>query len=99
MFVIDYNACLSSPCQHNGRCKKSKEGFRCVCKGNFEGNTCSGRCYALVLSVHYTFQRNSRAHLYARFVACTHKYVNLHFKVSIGNAYGLRQFVILLTDI
>ena len=55
VFVIVYNPCISDPCQHGGKCGNTTDGFECTCKGNHEGTTCSGRFYAVPVSVCYTF--------------------------------------------
>ena len=45
--VVD--ACISNPCQHNGRCAKTTDGFQCRCSGTYIGDTCSGRyCYSVI---------------------------------------------------
>ena len=68
--VIDYNACLSSPCQHGGTCEKDANGgFECICDGNYEGMTCSGRYCAIPVSVCLKYQTNKLASGYAREVA------------------------------
>ena len=53
--IIVYNPCISHPCQHGGECKNATDGFDCMCEGNHEGSTCSGRFYAVPISVCYTF--------------------------------------------
>jgi len=42
--VTELRACKSSPCLNDGRCYDTSKGFLCICSGNFEGSTCSGRC-------------------------------------------------------
>ena len=55
--VTDFNACISHPCQHGGRCTNTTHAFKCKCKGNHEGSTCSSRFYAVPISVWYKCTR------------------------------------------
>ena len=59
--VTVYNPCISQPCQHGGECINATEGFACKCKGNHNGTICSGRFYAVGVSVRYNFLRNPGA--------------------------------------
>ena len=77
MLVIDYNACLSSPCQHGGQCEQNGDGgFECTCDGNYEGMTCSGRYCSTPISVCLNFQRNMLASGYARELASVCKIID-----------------------
>ena len=47
--VAVFDACTSNPCQHNGLCANTTDGFQCRCKGSYTGDTCSGRyCYSVI---------------------------------------------------
>ena len=46
VYVIDLNACMSSPCENDGSCINTAHGFECKCKGNFKGLTCTRRYYS-----------------------------------------------------
>jgi len=71
--VIDFNACLSYPCRNYGVCKKTVDGFKCKCSGNYDGTTCSGR-YLLQFPerkrVHFT-------HTYTRYLCCVHALIRV----------------------
>ena len=47
--VAVFDACTSNPCQHNGRCANTTDGFQCRCNEAYTGLTCSGRyCYSVI---------------------------------------------------
>jgi len=49
MHVIGVNACSLTPCEHDGVCYGTEEeDYLCVCKGDYYGETCSGRFYAII---------------------------------------------------
>ena len=54
MCVIDYNACLSSPCLNDGKCNRADNSFTCKCIGNFQGWTCSRKYHVIFVNVYYT---------------------------------------------
>ena len=49
IYFVVYIACLSYPCQNNGTCKKFGLGFKCECRGNFDGTTCHCKHYLIHL--------------------------------------------------
>ena len=49
VYVIDLNACKSSPCENDGSCGNTGHGFQCKCIGNYKGLTCNRRYYSNVL--------------------------------------------------
>ena len=69
VYVVEYNPCLSNPCQNEGVCSNSTEGFVCTCSGNYEGTTCSGRYYAVPVSVRHAFQRRKGGRAHVRAIA------------------------------
>ena len=40
LIIADIDECLSAPCQNEGTCKDSVNGFMCTCVKGFEGNKC-----------------------------------------------------------
>ena len=40
MYVTVFDPCDREPCQNNGVCISRREGFVCMCKGNFGGTKC-----------------------------------------------------------
>ena len=63
MLVIVYNPCISQPCQHGGKCINTTDGFECKCKGNHNGTTCSGRSFAVPVSVLHFPEKTGLTHI------------------------------------
>ena len=61
MCVADFNACISSPCRHNGQCDITSQGFKCRCNGSYDGPTCSGMYCAIPAGVGCIVHRNTRS--------------------------------------
>ena len=49
VYVIGSIACNSNPCQHDGRCDNTAQGFHCKCKGIYVGLTCARMYYAITV--------------------------------------------------
>jgi len=47
--TVDYIACLSNPCQHNGTCKPRGTVFYCACTEDHSGTICEGKCVYKIL--------------------------------------------------
>ena len=43
VYVVDFYACKSSPCKHEGRCYNMLKGFICICNAIYGGLMCDGR--------------------------------------------------------
>ena len=82
--VVVYNPCLSNPCQNQGVCSNSTEGFVCTCSGNYEGTTCSGRYYAVPVSVRYAFQGRKDERVHVCVIAQLREYMHLHTQIQIA---------------
>ena len=55
MYVTAFDPCKSKPCQNNGVCSRSSQGFVCTCRENFGGTTC--QCtYCLIPVYLWTIQ-------------------------------------------
>ena len=80
--VVEYNPCLSNPCQNEGVCSNSTEGFVCTCSGNYEGTTCSGRYYPVLVSVRYVFQRRKDGRAHVPVIARLREYMHLHIQIQ-----------------
>ena len=94
MYVTDLHACKSSPCEHNGQCHDTLEGFLCSCNENYEGPTCSGRYWAIPVHVCYSCYINSvhmrvhallRMHLHLFTIVYTLKY---QLGIIVANDYS-----------
>ena len=35
--------CDSSPCENNGTCENTQGNFKCICKEQYDGDTCKSR--------------------------------------------------------
>ena len=53
VYVIDINACKSSPCHHDGGCVKLGKKFACTCQTEYVGITCSGMYCAILVSFNF----------------------------------------------
>ena len=39
-FFEDVHPCFNYPCENDGTCTASGDGFECTCASNYGGNTC-----------------------------------------------------------
>ena len=98
--VVVYNPCLSNPCQNQGLCSNSTEGFECTCSGNYEGITCSGRYYAVPVCIRYTFQIEKVPRMCSRGCAITWMHSLTHKNTKClwhSNSYYKRVIVFMNT--
>ena len=92
--VIDFNACISSPCQNNGECEPDSQGFDCSCPKGYIGPTCNRMYCSILPDVSCTFHQKTRV---CRFGICftfhrnmharMHAHLHFYVKVSIGECY------------
>ena len=80
VFVIEFNACMSNPCQHSGQCDNTSQGFQCIFIG-YDGVDSYGMYCATPGGVSCTFHRNKGACTYA--CMHVHAHANLHCYVNI----------------
>ena len=37
---VDYDECLSNPCQHGARCLNNRNHYECLCSLSYDGTNC-----------------------------------------------------------